>query len=842
MELVPRAKSTQAFLMTILSRARAALPLVATLTFRTTTAAASEPCPGTWTERPQSGPAPRAAHGMAYDTARMQTVVFGGTGDIFGTTNLGDTWAWDGTAWTRLSRSGEGPQPRRDGFLAYDSARRRIVLFGGSDTELISGNRYFPETWEWDGSAWAIRARTGPPGRTGHALAFDSRRSRVVLFGGDADHEFRPADVWEWDGASWAVAATSGPRPSPRIGAALAYDSRRGRTVLYGGSGFGGVLSDTWEWDGTLWTRRDIAAPLPQDRAGAALAFDSARGVVVLFGGADSAENPIPGVWELDDTGWSRRETAGPSPRIGPAMAYDEARSRLVAFGGITRMLGAFGDTWERTVRTAPERLVPVVLDAYGRNDSHFTTELSLTNRGPRPAALTLRYSASLGTGSGTVTERLDPGRQLVIPDALAYLRGKGLGIPDAASQQQAGALLVTFGCETSPKDVAITARTTSATKAPLPIGSAGLAYTGVDPLANDVSSLSVFGLRADAQDRANVAVFNRSASPIAVRITAVSGAGDGKRAVLENSRPLGPYEWAQVPFSASGVTNGWAVVERVQGTGSFGAYGVLNDNVTNDGSFVTPTSTLPEASGAATEPGALQLPVLVETTFFASELVLANAAETPATFTLNYVESLAGPARGRVALRLAPGEQRIVPGAIDFLRQNGIALGIAGETRRAGSVRIDVEGAPLSQVYAGARTASPTPVGGQFGLFMPAGRLTPTPVAESFIYGLRADATSRSNVAVVNAGPPNTSAIRIALDVFDGDDDGRMKGTSSLNLEPGAWAQVDGILATANVQNGWVRVRLVSGTSPWLAYGVINDGGAPGTRTGDGAYIAAIP
>ena len=37
----------------------------------------------------------------------------------------------------------------------------------------------------------------------------------------------------------------------------------------------------------------------------------------------------------------------------------------------------------------------------------------------------------------------------------------------------------------------------------------------------------------------------------------------------------------------------------------------------------------------------------------------------------------------------------------------------------------------------------------------------------------------------------------------------------------------------------GSVRVRRTSGTAPWIAYGVVNDGAAPGERTGDGAYVA---
>jgi len=39
-------------------------------------------------------------------------------------------------------------------------------------------------------------------------------------------------------------------------------------------------------------------------------------------------------------------------------------------------------------------------------------------------------------------------------------------------------------------------------------------------------------------------------------------------------------------------------------------------------------------------------------------------------------------------------------------------------------------------------------------------------------------------------------------------------------------------------VKNGWVKINRTSGLGAWGAYGVVNDGSAPGQRTGDGAYI----
>lgn len=51
---------------------------------------------------------------------------------------------------------------------------------------------------------------------------------------------------------------------------------------------------------------------------------------------------------------------------------------------------------------------------------------------------------------------------------------------------------------------------------------------------------------------------------------------------------------------------------------------------------------------------------------------------------------------------------------------------------------------------------------------------------------------------------------------------------------------QVHGIPALhgQGITQGYVRVRRISGNNPFLAYGVANDAGAPGERSGDGAYV----
>ena len=67
-----------------------------------------------------------------------------------------------------------------------------------------------------------------------------------------------------------------------------------------------------------------------------------------------------------------------------------------------------------------------MILSSAGRNQSFFTSELTLTNRGEREARLDYSYTAHIGGGSGRASEVLAPGRQKIETDALGYLTEPG--------------------------------------------------------------------------------------------------------------------------------------------------------------------------------------------------------------------------------------------------------------------------------------------------------------------------------------------------------------------------------------------------------------------------------
>src|SRR6185295_1921075 len=67
------------------------------------------------------------------------------------------------------------PPTRAGAGMAWDGARRRMVLFGGSSDD----------TWEWDGTSWAIAPIFDPPAaRTDHAIVSAPGGAGVLSIGG----------------------------------------------------------------------------------------------------------------------------------------------------------------------------------------------------------------------------------------------------------------------------------------------------------------------------------------------------------------------------------------------------------------------------------------------------------------------------------------------------------------------------------------------------------------------------------------------------------------------------------------------------------------------------------
>ena len=533
--------------------------------------------------------------------------------------------------------------------------------------------------------------------------------------------------------------------------------------------------------------------------------------------------------------------------RTGPHMgtlslAYDDGSSCEVLLAFTESGAGAFsydcgeGAPAEGSFRlTTGSLFVPVILSAAGRSNSLFTSELTLTNRGDEEVKLDYTYTAHRGGGSGKTSDVLAPGMQKIETDALTYLRGLGIPIPETGNRIGTLRVEARLGSE-----VEAVVRTTTV----VPEGRAGLAYLGVAEEEGFEEAVYLCGLRQNSRDRSNVAFQNMGApeeGAITIRTTVYSGESTDTNAWVLEEITLDPGGFHQYSglLGVLGVSaQGYVKVERVEGRASFYAYGVINDQANSDGSFVFPVaaSWLEGTAGQT-------LPVVVETSAFTSELTVTNFSEDPRNLDFQFVAEgieATGNAAG-FRMRLEPGQQEIIAEVVDELRRRGVAGLGSGSRALAGAVFATAVEGDMSGIVIGARTGSEGG-GGQYSVFYNAVPFGEAFSREAWVEGLQQDRENRSNLALVNTGEVDGSASVFHLEIYDGETGLLAETVVTKPIPVRRWHQINGILGSyaPETRQGYIRIEKVSGANPFLAYGVVNDGGAPGERSGDGAYLPA--
>lgn len=292
--------------------------------------------PRTWTLVATAHTPPiRWGHAMAYDSVRRRVVVFGG---YTGSNMIADTWEYDGVDWT-LRTPPTSPPARIYTCATFDPLRQRVVMFGGETPSKLN------ETWTWDGSTWQRQSPSNSPSsRAGCGLTWDASRGVAVLFGG-RDNSNAPTDstTWEWNGSTWVGRALQA--PSPRSAMALAYDPVRKRALFWGGYGQAPdkQIAGLWEYDGISWATRSLPNE-PPALSSAVSVFDPLDGATIVMGGVTPTQR-TGGMWSLSGNAW-RVDTGRALMESG--LVWDSSRNRLVSFGGQNTVYNATNETYER--------------------------------------------------------------------------------------------------------------------------------------------------------------------------------------------------------------------------------------------------------------------------------------------------------------------------------------------------------------------------------------------------------------------------------------------------------------------------------------------------------------
>jgi MYXO-CTERM domain-containing protein len=301
---------------------------------------------------------------MAYDPDADKVYMFGGAVDNGqgGTTPDNDFWEWNGAAWTAVPTDSR-PAGRSNAAMAYDPARRSLILYGGY---AMDGKD--TDTWEWNSSnrVWTkLAAKGGPGALMSPGMVTDLSGKRILLFGGSVGSDSKDPTlingmsdhVWQWDGATltWSdlTVYTSAIVPFVESFSNIGFDERRQRLIVYRGTG---TSAEFWEWDAITrgWLVRDARVELKDSSGHGFGVFDPVRRrEIIVFTNAWS--RGLLKTFEHDpnsNTWFASPAATSPSHRFQAAMTFDSKRGVAVLFGGVFYggYQANFNDTWEYTV------------------------------------------------------------------------------------------------------------------------------------------------------------------------------------------------------------------------------------------------------------------------------------------------------------------------------------------------------------------------------------------------------------------------------------------------------------------------------------------------------------
>lgn len=243
------------------------------------------------------------------------------------------------------------------------------------------------------------------------AMAVNTGTAETYLFAGEVSGAVSNT-LWRFDGSWHPVDVSNQRKPSARFGAAMTYDSRRDRLVVFSGTDRSLSMPDVltasgigeiWEFDGRVWTAIPTSGG-PAATAFSELVYDQARGISVLFGGARSnTATPDPDLvyhnetWGWDGTAWTALCTGACTPppaRAFHAMTYNSAAESIFMFGGLENPVGTKlgkptktmwrwdGTTWSKVEVTGK------LSAQYGHQLTYTTSRLFVRGGRPRMAVV----------------------------------------------------------------------------------------------------------------------------------------------------------------------------------------------------------------------------------------------------------------------------------------------------------------------------------------------------------------------------------------------------------------------------------------------------------------------
>lgn len=295
------------------------------------------------------------AQAYTYDSRRGAVLRYGGEIGTISTSAEGGTSETDygGAAPVPLTLPLAGADPGLRGLatLAYDSTADRAVLFSGM-TGVYDQLSLTDDTWELvfsDSARWELEPATGPVGRFGAAIAFDDRSERLLMFGGV--NQGALGDAWQWHmtgarAGTWRLLFDGNSPGGPRFLGQAAVDTTLDEVFVGGGQTLGvssTIYNDVWAHGLESTAPWTLLTPgsTPAGYVWPNAVYDSLADRLLVF-----PEGVPMAPFVLHDGAWSVLPAVGPTPRSGFTTVLDEVGGRIIVFGGQTPAGTNLNDAW----------------------------------------------------------------------------------------------------------------------------------------------------------------------------------------------------------------------------------------------------------------------------------------------------------------------------------------------------------------------------------------------------------------------------------------------------------------------------------------------------------------
>ena len=184
---------------------------------------------------------------IVFDTKERRILFFGGwgTGDVL--MNDTYAYSCGSNTWSKLPVSGTLPMARFQTAAAYDGVHHRIICMNGcflAQLGVVGFGKPVSELWELDLQALKWKklpfADPAPSPRKGFAFQYLSKADQLISVGGDVSEDWIASfvnEIWRYDMTrqQWDKLVCGGD-PVPVIGIMTSnYDSKRSRILFFGG-------------------------------------------------------------------------------------------------------------------------------------------------------------------------------------------------------------------------------------------------------------------------------------------------------------------------------------------------------------------------------------------------------------------------------------------------------------------------------------------------------------------------------------------------------------------------------------------------------------------------------